>query len=449
MEVSMSVSLGKRKAETPGDVLPNLDRRLLTRAGFVAKAERALLVQGDGFAAFERVARFLGEIARRHPRLAVVLICREAAQRERLASAFPRARVSPPPLPLALSARFFLLRLRTRLVVLLERPRCSRSLRRALRRTGVSLMVLDADGGPDGLSMLPECVLTRDEAASRAWRASGLPSERICPLGCGDAPLDPGGAARAADIAAPLLARDIKLARYEQLRWSRVLRNSPVGRALLSRRTRPVSSVAELAAVLGNPQTILCLGNGPSSEDARVRELDYDVLFRVNYSWKRRGLLTRPDVVFTGSRKTMSAVANTVFVFQDRRAEDRLVTDHLLHPLRGTLRYSTAERLTDALRCYEWGALRPTNGASMVAVAVALRPQRLVIAGIDLFAHPAGSYPGDQRTPNAYTAGHSRDSELGFLLWCLDRYHGELSIIGDVLEEAWREHRHGARTSAV
>ena len=38
---------------------------------------------------------------------------------------------------------------------------------------------------------------------------------------------------------------------------------------------------------LGRPTTILCLGNGPSSEDPRIPP-EHDCLFRVNWVWRKR-----------------------------------------------------------------------------------------------------------------------------------------------------------------
>jgi hypothetical protein len=84
----------------------------------------------------------------------------------------------------------------------------------------------------------------------------------------------------------------------------------------------------------------------------------------------------------------------------------------------------------------------------MLATAVALQPARLVISGIDLFSHPDGSYPGDTKTPNAYTPGHDAGSELSLLLEALDLYHGELIILSEALRTQWEAHRRG-RTPAA
>ena len=79
---------------------------------------------------------------------------------------------------------------------------------------------------------------------------------------------------------------------------------------------------------------------------------------------------------------------------------------HLLHAGLRRVRYATIERFGLFISQPQWQDVRPTNGAVMLATAVALQPSRLVISGVDLFNHPAGSYPGDSTTPNAYSQGH-------------------------------------------
>ena len=60
----------------------------------------------------------------------------------------------------------------------------------------------------------------------------------------------------------------------------------------------------------------------------------------------------------------------------------------------------------------------------MVATAAALEPTRLVIAGMDLFQHPAGAYPGDPTTPNDYLLMHDRETELAIVDEALRRFRG-------------------------
>ena len=85
----------------------------------------------------------------------------------------------------------------------------------------------------------------------------------------------------------------------------------------------------------------------------------------------------------------------------------------------------------------------------MLATAVALQPKRLIVAGMDLFQHPAGSYPGDSTTPNAYTVLHDRDTELAFILSRLDRFEGELTILSEILDGHWQTHRKAATEPAA
>ena len=77
----------------------------------------------------------------------------------------------------------------------------------------------------------------------------------------------------------------------------------------------------------------------------------------------------------------------------------------------------------------------------MIALAVALEPKRIIIAGVDLFRHPEGSYPGDNTTPNAYKPAHSPEKELAFMFHSLDRFAGECVIFGEILAREWQHHR--------
>ena len=151
----------------------------------------------------------------------------------------------------------------------------------------------------------------------------------------------------------------------------------------------------------------------------------------------------------TSGKPTMRAVRNAIFGFQTRDAEERFAVVRGIAPAFGRGRFFNASDMTGALRSFAWGALRPTNGASMLAVAVALRPTRLIVAGIDLFQHQSGSYPGDTATPNAYSPGHSCDTELDFLLNLFSTYDGELSIIGDILRSEWESFRNDAQHRKV
>jgi hypothetical protein len=214
--------------------------------------------------------------------------------------------------------------------------------------------------------------------------------------------------------------------------------DSPLWRKIIAKRAGRVETVEDFRRELGFPQSILCLGNGPSCEDPALGQHTYDALFRVNHRWISRGKFIRPDVVFTGQKRTLFSVHPSFFAFQTRRAEAQLVTHHIFNPLCRPMSYVTLERL-GVLSGESWDRMRPTNGATMLAAAVALKPQKLVIGGIDLFEDPAGAYPGDSATPNAYVAVHDPEDELNFMLETLDRFEGELVIIGDVLNQKWKD----------
>lgn len=151
--------------------------------------------------------------------------------------------------------------------------------------------------------------------------------------------------------------------------------------------------------------------------------------------------MAEPDVVFTGGRPTLRTLDRVVFGLQSAEAEDRLVQTRAFNPLRSHSTYFNVNDVSDALQRFQWGHLRPTNGASMIAAAIALQPKTLVVAGIDLFQHAEGTYPGESSIANAYAPAHSRETELEFLLQLFAGYEGEIVIFGDILRSAWEEHR--------
>ncbi|SNB70364.1 hypothetical protein SAMN07250955_107179 [Arboricoccus pini] len=230
------------------------------------------------------------------------------------------------------------------------------------------------------------------------------------------------------DRATPLIVAKRELYRRSVLKRDRALEPPPQG-------FRAVETLEELRQRLGGPQNIICLGNGPSSEDPRLADFAFDCCFRVNHSWATRGFLTTPDMVFTGAKQSIERLPEQrLFGFFSIESERDILGRFTATSRK--LDYATAERLgsTDFSR---FGFYRPTNGAVMIAVAVALRPARLIVGGIDLFRHPAGTYPGDTSTPNAYAAPHAPDLELDFILDMLESLEGEIVIVGDVLREEW------------
>jgi hypothetical protein len=215
--------------------------------------------------------------------------------------------------------------------------------------------------------------------------------------------------------------------------------DDPRLRRFVALRARRLDSLDAFRHALGAPGTIMCLGNGPSCEDPLLADHICDVLFRVNYRWRGRGKFTAADVVFTGQKRTLFSVHPPIFAFQTRRAEGQLVTHQIFNPLCRRMTYVTLERL--GIVKGDWDAIRPTNGATMIAAAVALKPRKLVIGGIDLFEDPAGAYPGDSATPNTYVPVHDPQLEIRFILETLAEFKGELVIAGDVLKARWSEFR--------
>ena len=217
-------------------------------------------------------------------------------------------------------------------------------------------------------------------------------------------------------------------------------------RGLSERRFREISSLEALADELGRPRRILCLGNGPSSESEEVRGLEaseFNSVFRVNHRWMDRGLFTQPHVVFTAGSKPVRLVSDSsLFCAQDRQRAERIRLA-CLH-LKGVRRLLVADELNvlgdwEALELDGFGAFAPTNGAVMLAVARALKPSHVTVAGVDLFSDPRGAYPGDAHTPNAYGIFHSYEKEREFTLRWIEglREDGtDLRIIGEALKEA-------------
>jgi hypothetical protein len=196
-----------------------------------------------------------------------------------------------------------------------------------------------------------------------------------------------------------------------------------------------IDSWDELARALNNPRKILCLGNGPSSEDPRVHAVNHDCLVRVNWRWRERGMLTRPQMVFVGDPATISEVNGAIFGLWNCDLEQGMLLRHLWVRGLRTMRYVTMERLCPVIRDGNWPA-RPSNGALMVAAAAALHPDELTIAGIDLFASLEGRYPGDPVGTNAYSRVHTRDTDIAVIGAALAGFQGKVTIIGDALRDA-------------
>jgi hypothetical protein len=202
------------------------------------------------------------------------------------------------------------------------------------------------------------------------------------------------------------------------------------------RKSRRIDTLDALAARLDYPATILCLGNGPSSEDPALVHIEYDCLFRVNWRWRQRGFLTEPHVTFVGDAQTVWQVPSGVFAFRTVAWEGEVLTRQLLRGRVRALEHFTAERDPVLGAELAWQA-RPSNGVLMVMTAAALQPRRLIVAGLDLYEHAAGRYPGDVWSESTYAQVHDRDVEIAILRRAFSRLKGDVEIMGAPLKQAF------------
>lgn len=163
-----------------------------------------------------------------------------------------------------------------------------------------------------------------------------------------------------------------------------------------------------------------------------MRNQDFTVLFRVNYQWQDRDFARNPAVIFTADPDLPPQNTEAMLVFPTRPDANRILWTHCLRRRPPRQGYAVFPELVDT---GSWD-FRPTNGALMIAAAVALQPKKIVVAGIDLYRHPAGKYPGDARAPNAYDAMHSRATDVAFIRAALARFDGELVLLGEELPRA-------------
>jgi hypothetical protein len=369
-------------------------------------------VYGADEAAFDRFSEVTAALCERHRRFGLVLMTPVPDLRERLARRYPSAAVLDRPRHRATWAK----RLKVKCFIGLGLDEADAALLAGLKRRAIPVVLVGSG---------------RVEGADRYIDDRTAASEPV---------------ARIVDAISPFLARHAALARSQRSRpWHRLERL--LLRWLSPWRMRRLEDLGALRAALGAPQHILCLGNGPSSEDRRLLDIPYDRLFRVNDRWLERDFLAKPDVVFTGSRKTLVRVRDTIFAFSSVEIETMLLRRWLPQALLRRLSCFTPER-AGILPPNPAEAFEPTNGAIMLATAVALEPRWLTVAGIDLFSDPRGAYPGADTTPNAYAAAHHPDSELRIVLEILDSYRGELRIVGDVLAGHWAAHRRARALAA-
>ncbi len=196
-----------------------------------------------------------------------------------------------------------------------------------------------------------------------------------------------------------------------------------------------IKTLDELRARLTPRQTILCLGNGPSSEDNRLAGEEGASLFRVNWIWAERNWLDAPDMVFTGDPDLVRLKRQCIVAFPTRAIGEPILHNHAARGHMPDAGFTFLDRFTPSLADLS-GPQIPTNGALMIALAAALRPRRIVIAGIDLYRHPQGKYPGALDEPEGYTSQHSAEIDLDLIGGALARFNGETEILSDNLREA-------------
>lgn len=376
-----------------------------------------------------------------------------------LSERYPNDNVLPPPWrPRAFVGRFFR-QLRPLMLICVGGadgigvPVLARA---RLERVPVALVDVVEIPSPAILALLDR-VCVRTPALADAVAGQGVPREHIHVTGA----LGEGGAPGAGTFADPshrtIAAIEPLIAalppppvgmsdRTAPRRMDALARSLPGRLVVATRRGRRCDGWDELAERLGRPETILCLGNGPSSEDPGIEGVAHDALFRVNWRWRDRGLLTHPDMVFVGDLRTTSRVRGCVFGFRTIAWESEvLLREIVLHGRLRRLEYFTYERASPFLNDDRWPA-HPTNGVLMVATAAALKPRRLVVAGIDLYLDPRGRYPGDRAPDNDFPQMHSRDVELEILEKTLAGFPGEVEILSRTLREALARRREGRRS---
>lgn len=224
--------------------------------------ERTLWICCDDEQVLRDSLALLRDLSRNYPRLVLLFTSGRRGRRDWLSNEFPHPIVAAAPLAMAPFPSLFLARWRVQAVLFLTPPRLvGGSVRAAIQRANIPAVSIH------GEATVPD----RERNA------------RIEPF----------------EALTDILRRDPKHRREQSrtftARGMRTLQQSQVGQALLRWRTHRIEDFDSLGAELGNPGTILCLGNGPSSENPQLLEIGYDCLFRVNSEWKERRFLTHAE----------------------------------------------------------------------------------------------------------------------------------------------------------
>jgi 3-deoxy-D-manno-octulosonic-acid transferase-like protein len=396
---------------------------VLERAGaLVQRARTSIWIHGETPAQFDSALRLIQEIMRERPHVRLVLTSVAPATVAYLRRSFPDDHRGAAPWSAAGAVRRFLVKVNPRLVVLLDGGRSlgARTVGAVVAR-GVPLVALAIGGDTD---VAPHVVDALHAAGTRGRRV--VLHDRSAKE-----------ALRAVNALRDLLPDSPALPRVRQA-WRVATFRDRVGQSRLWTSLSPILSRrriddwAALRARLGAPRSVLVLGNGPSCEDPRLEGIEHDCLIRVNWRWRERGLLTNPDLVFVGDAATMSKIRSCIFGFWNVALERGMLLRRLARRGPRPVEFVTMERLSPVIRDREWSA-RPTNGALAVLAAAALQPDRLTVAGIDLFRHPAGRYPGEALARNDYSHVHAMETDLAIIRLALREYRGELVVLSEIL----------------
>jgi hypothetical protein len=209
----------------------------------------------------------------------------------------------------------------------------------------------------------------------------------------------------------------------------------------------------ELRERLGSPRAILCVGSGPSSRHPDLASNGCDCVFRTNPDsgcWLEDGLRPPDLVAMACSPENIVAIRKGL--------EEGLLPRQPLILVRGRREMSRARRLglrMDGVLDADFIDLwlnrprhrflspvrrRPytaTNGALIVALAASLKPERLIVAGIDLYSHPEGDYilSGRKMVLDVWNqlGVHGMLQEAYVLFRALSGFEGGLVVLGEPL----------------
>jgi hypothetical protein len=391
----------------------------------------------------ETLKPFIENLQASLPRLPVLIITTEGRHR-RLAGTFPTLRKAVGPIGDHHALSSAIAELRPRAIVQFGDQERTGILVQVARDWGVPLLVVKRRAGTVSILLGVSPVTPGDHSLgtlfiAAVWRRLKLRRSEKTPdpnwTRIGEVPNYGDAGSRVAE-AIVAFHRDSAGHRNDHHGGVRGhLRKLPAVHALAYFNTKQYQTLYALKDRLKSPQTIACLGSGPSSEDPLLLRQTFDVLFRVNLRWLNRGILDDPDVIFTWRPEALTARPKSILAFST--SEKVLKGLIRRYPFQVIGRQTEIICLSDLPLQLHHVSQRwhPSNGVYMLEVAVALSPRRLIIAGFDLFMHEAGAYPGDSTTLNAFALVHDRDAEVNYIAQLLDFYEGEIVVIGDILRD--------------